>query len=490
VRTRLALAGIAILALAAAAGLAMAAAGGGTPASASAIAVLVKLPDGTSSSSASITAPPARSVGIAGAGGIDPGVVTIASGTSSVSTGPGSTPRAEARVQLSGVSLFGGEVQLGSVAVVATATAGGGGTSGDLSHSSVDGLTVLGQALPAGVNQQISLGFGHAVVLEQGVQQEGSDYRGLVTAIHVYLDQAHAGLPAGSEILVGYAEAAVHGGSGQPAGTAPGGGGQADTSTETEAGGGGGGAGAGQPAHTPQEPEPSPPGATGGPPPIVRNPPPGVRPQITGAGYVFPVYGYSSFGNDFAAPRADTIWHHGIDIFAKKGTPVLAVASGTLSLVGWNTLGGHRLWLTDSQGNQYYYAHLSAYSPLAVNGASVQAGDVLGFVGDSGASGGVFHLHFEIHPRALLGLGYDGVVNPYEYLSAWEEQRDEALDFGGTVGIAPAPGAVLLGGKDISTASGLDPEAVRRALALPVLGEGSPLALRTPRPLVGAPPGF
>jgi murein DD-endopeptidase MepM/ murein hydrolase activator NlpD len=484
---RLALAGIAALALGAAAGLAVAAAGGGTPASASAIAVLIKLPDGTSYSAGSVTAPPARSVGIAGAGGIDPGVATIASGTASVSTGPGSTPRAQARVELSGVSLFGGEVQLGSVSVESSATAAG-GTSGDLSHSSVDGMTVLGQALPAGVNQQLSLGFGHAVVLEQGVQQEGSDYRGLVTAIHVYLDQDHAGLPAGSEILVGYAEAAVHGASGQPAGTTAGGGGQADTSAESEAGGGG--AAGGQPAHTPQEPEQSPPGATGGPPPIVRNPPPGVRPQITGAGYVFPVYGYSSFGNDFAAPRADTIWHHGIDIFANKGTPVLAVASGTLSLVGWNTLGGHRLWLTDSQGNQYYYAHLSAYSPLAVNGASVKAGDVLGFVGDSGASGGVSHLHFEIHPRALLGLGYDGVVNPFEYLSAWDEQRDEALDFGGTVGIAPAPGAVLLGGEDISTASGLDPEAVQRALALPVLGEGSPLALRTPRPLVNAPPGF
>jgi murein DD-endopeptidase MepM/ murein hydrolase activator NlpD len=244
------------------------------------------------------------------------------------------------------------------------------------------------------------------------------------------------------------------------------------------------------PAHTPDEPEPSPPGATGGPPAIVRNPPAGVQPQITGAGHVFPVYGTASFSNDFAAPRADTIWHHGNDIFAAMGTPVLAVADGTLSLVGWNTLGGHRLWLTDGQGNEYYYAHLSAYSPLAVDGARVRAGDVLGFVGESGASGGVPHLHFEIHPRGLLGLGYDGVVNPYEYLRAWQDRRDEAFHIGGSLGGAPAPAAGLLGGEDISTASGLDPEAVERALALPALGEAPPFPLVGVPALVGRRPGF
>jgi murein DD-endopeptidase MepM/ murein hydrolase activator NlpD len=481
VRTRLVLALFAVLALGAGAGLGLAAPGGGSPASGSALAVLVKLPDGTTVAAAAVSAPPAGHAALAGsAAPVDAAVATVGSGRSEASTGPGSAPKADATVELHDVSLFGGEVTLGSVAVSASAAGDGAGASGEFPLASVDGMTVLGQALPAGPNQQLSLGFGHAVVLEQAVQREGSGYRGFVTALHVYLDEAHAGLPAGTEILVGYAEAAVRG-SEQASPDGDGGVANGEPSAPSQGS---------APAHTPDEPEPSPPGATGGPPPIVRNPPAGVQPQITGAGYVFPVYGSASFSNDFAAPRADTIWHHGNDVFAAMGTPVLAVADGTLSLVGWNTLGGHRLWLTDGQGNEYYYAHLSAYSPLAVNGARVQAGDVLGFVGESGASGGVPHLHFEIHPRGLLGLGYDGVVNPYEYLRAWQDRRDEAFDIGGALGGAPAPAAGLLGGEDISTASGLDPEAVERALALPALGEAPPFPLASVPALVGRAPGF
>ena len=78
---------------------------------------------------------------------------------------------------------------------------------------------------------------------------------------------------------------------------------------------------------------------------------------------------------------------------------MLAVAGGTIFSVGWNDIGGNRLWLRDTKGNEFYYAHLSAFSTLAVNGAQVQAGDVIGFVGNTGdAAGTPPHLHFEIHP--------------------------------------------------------------------------------------------
>ncbi len=140
---------------------------------------------------------------------------------------------------------------------------------------------------------------------------------------------------------------------------------------------------------------------------------------LAGGGYVFPVAGEASFSDDFGVPRT-TMWHHGNDIFAARGTPLVAVADGTLFNVGWNDVGGNRLWLRDSSGNEFYYAHLAEFSPLAHDRAQVSAGEVIGFVGDTGDADGTSpHLHFEIHPPELQGLGYDGVIDPYPYLSAW-----------------------------------------------------------------------
>ena len=153
---------------------------------------------------------------------------------------------------------------------------------------------------------------------------------------------------------------------------------------------------------------------------------PEVSARLSSGGYVFPIYGTASFGDSFGAPRADVSggWHHGEDIFAAAGTPLLAVADGTLHTIGFNRIGGYRVWLRDTQGNEFYYAHLSAYSPLAVEGRSVKGGDVIGFVGATGdADGGAPHLHFEIHPSSMVGLGYDGVVAPYPILLAWRRCR-------------------------------------------------------------------
>ena len=199
-----------------------------------------------------------------------------------------------------------------------------------------------------------------------------------------------------------------------------------------------------------------------------------MTPRLTAGGYVFPVYGPCSFGDTFGAPRPwiTSGWHHGEDIFAQLGTPLLAVADGTVFSVGWNDLGGYRLWLRDRDGNEFYYAHLSAFSPFAVNGAQVKAGTVLGFMGNSGdAETTPYHLHFEIHPVGLLYLGYDGVVNPYPYLTAWKRLED--VEFAKVAGwappisptsSAPKPGAILLSSSDISSADGLDPGSLERAL--------------------------
>ena len=239
-----------------------------------------------------------------------------------------------------------------------------------------------------------------------------------------------------------------------------------------------------------RDPEPQPPRTHSDPPPIVKQPPASVKPRLTARGYVFPVYGPSSFTDDFGAPRALTSWHHGNDIFAALGAPVLAVTDGTLFLVGWNDVGGNRVWLRDDQGNEFYYAHLSAFSPLAVDGARVRAGDVLGFVGATGdAVGTPPHLHFEIHPAALLGLGYDGVVNPYPYLLAWQRAADAKFGWGAIgAGQAPPPGLVLLQAEDISTASGLDSDALSAIMEEPNLF-GEALAPGEPV-VVGASAGF
>ena len=202
-----------------------------------------------------------------------------------------------------------------------------------------------------------------------------------------------------------------------------------------------------------------------------------VTPKLTAGGYVFPVYGPSGYGDTFGAPRGDVSggWHHGDDIFAPLGAPILAVADGTVFSVGWNDVGGYRLWLRDRGGNEFYYAHLSAYTTLAVNGRHVKAGDVLGFVGNTGdAQGTPFHLHFEVHPVPLLFLGYDGAVNPTKYLDAWKRLEDirilPAVPFAppaAETSSAPTPGAILLQSSDISTANGLDPGSLTRAMNAP-----------------------
>jgi hypothetical protein len=148
-----------------------------------------------------------------------------------------------------------------------------------------------------------------------------------------------------------------------------------------------------------------------------------VTPPLGLSHYVFPVAGHSDYIDTYGAYRGDVPgnWHHGDDIFAALGTPVLAVADGTLNRVGWQRLGGWRLWVRDSRRNEFYYAHLSGYSPLALNSKHVKAGDVIGFIGNTGDAFTTSpHLHFEIHPHSLLRLHYNGAVNPTSYLDEWQ----------------------------------------------------------------------
>ncbi|HWX08855.1 MAG TPA: M23 family metallopeptidase, partial [Gaiellaceae bacterium] len=285
----------------------------------------------------------------------------------------------------------------------------------------------------------------------------------------VVLTADHGGLPAGSEVQIGYAEANAQAAETAPLPLAP----SQPTVTNGKIGG------------VPGEPNGN------GLLPVLSKPP-NVTPKLGESGYVFPVYGNSSFIDTFGALRSDipSGWHHGDDIFAALGTPILAVANGTVFSVGWNKLGGWRLWLRDDNGNEFYYAHLAAYSPFAVNGAIVQAGDVLGFVGSSGdARGTPYHLHFEVHPVGMLGLGYDGAVDPTTYLLGWQRLHDVRFDAAmgwtptGAVTASVKAGAFLLQSSDISSASGLEPQSLERVLAATATeGEGGLLLPQVQQP--------
>ncbi|MBV9495738.1 MAG: M23 family metallopeptidase [Acidobacteria bacterium] len=103
--------------------------------------------------------------------------------------------------------------------------------------------------------------------------------------------------------------------------------------------------------------------------------------------------------------------HTGIDIFARKGTEVVAVSDGIISYIGTQTKGGQCLWLTTENGASFYYAHLDRWAPGIYEGMEVQSGDLLGYVGNTGnAKYTPSHLHFAVNQN-------DEMVNPYPLLT-------------------------------------------------------------------------
>ncbi len=160
---------------------------------------------------------------------------------------------------------------------------------------------------------------------------------------------------------------------------------------------------------------------------------PSYKRRLLGSQWVFPVRGKTTIGGPFGSFRADTGFHEGNDLFADFGTPVVAVADGTVENVGSLPISGNRLWVYADTGDQFFYAHLSAFAPVAVDHAKVKAGTLLGYVGNTGdAEPTPPHLHFEIHPDG------GAAVDPHSYLVAWQKRM-------GDVGAdtAERPGALV-----------------------------------------------
>jgi peptidoglycan hydrolase CwlO-like protein len=153
--------------------------------------------------------------------------------------------------------------------------------------------------------------------------------------------------------------------------------------------------------------------------------PAGTGPQvIPGVLQVCPVDQPHAYSDDFGAPRSAGGFHlhAGNDILAPMGTPIRAPFSGTASEAS-NGLGGLSVEVSGS-GGYVYNAHLSKIGQLG----SVSAGDVVGYVGDSGdARGGPPHDHFEWHPNSFPGSPHvspygvsvvNGAIDPFPFLNA------------------------------------------------------------------------
>lgn len=116
--------------------------------------------------------------------------------------------------------------------------------------------------------------------------------------------------------------------------------------------------------------------------------------------------------------------HEGIDIFAKKRTPVLAVDEGTVTRVNENNLGGKVVWFRPKSFNiNVYYAHLD--SQIVESGQKLKSGDTLGLVGNTGnARNTAPHLHFGIYSSG-------GAIDPFHFINTKIASPDtpEPLDF-------------------------------------------------------------
>jgi hypothetical protein len=199
---------------------------------------------------------------------------------------------------------------------------------------------------------------------------------------------------------------------------------------------------------------------------------------------IFPVVGTATYTDDFGDPRPGGI-HQGIDIVAARLSPAVAAEAGRIELWTTSVQAGCMLYLHGASGATYLYIHLNndltshndnrgkcvagtAYAPGLKNGTRVAAGELVGYVGDSGDANGIHpHLHFEVHPN-------DGAaVDPYPFL-----QKAQPLLFyakrGTTVSVSLAGTIVSSFGGELQLKtsevqlSSAKPVTIRRTLALSV----------------------
>ena len=137
----------------------------------------------------------------------------------------------------------------------------------------------------------------------------------------------------------------------------------------------------------------------------------GGAPPATTPGFICPVLGGASFIDSWGFPRSGGRRHKGVDMFAARGTPVVAVVDGRIKFSS-NSLGGRSTHLYSDNGTVYYYTHLDAHPSGISSGQRVAKGTIVGYVGNSGNARYTSpHNHFEIRPNGRA-------VNPYPTVRA------------------------------------------------------------------------
>ncbi len=143
--------------------------------------------------------------------------------------------------------------------------------------------------------------------------------------------------------------------------------------------------------------------------------------DATGA-LLLPVQGIRAdqLQDTFTDARSEGRVHDAIDILAPNGTPVLAVADGTVEKLFDSVRGGLTVYQFEPSGRYcYYYAHLDRYADGLAEKKTVKRGEVIGYVGSTGnASPEAPHLHFEIHVLGPEKQWWKGdSINPYPVLT-------------------------------------------------------------------------
>ena len=335
-------------------------------------------------------------------------------------------------VSLTNVSLLDGRITASSIELVADAAATRDALSGGVDVSRVEGLQVDGRDVAVADLPLTIQGLGTLTALERREATESGALEAEVAGLRVHLSSAWKELPEDADVTVGMAAACVDrqtaarllprpapaasqggdasgGSSGGSSGASSGasGGSSSGSSGGSSSGGSSSGSSGGSSSGASSSAASFKPGKMAAPGKVKGE-------LLSFPDAVFPVDGKVWYSDDFGAPRAVGGGHTGNDVYARRGTPLVAVQSGTINELRYRSLGGNSFHLTNDNGDYFYYAHLMRYAAGIEEGTAVVAGQVLGYVGNTGnAITTPPHLHFEIHP------GSGDPIDPYPYLELW-----------------------------------------------------------------------